>query len=77
MPHKKRKIMKTFGRNLRRFREERGITQDALAEATGISKSTVSKYESGTSDPPLQYVFTLSRIYGMKPEYFVKDGDTE
>lgn len=34
--------------NIRRVREERGLTQEALAELAGISHSHLSKVESGS-----------------------------
>lgn len=38
----------TFGERLRELREERNITQKALAEVLGVSPRMVSFYESGT-----------------------------
>lgn len=37
----------TFGERLRELREEKGITQKALAEILGVSPRMVSFYESG------------------------------
>ncbi|MCJ7834906.1 helix-turn-helix domain-containing protein [Cuneatibacter sp. NSJ-177] len=38
-----------LGRNILCLRRERGITQDELAEYLGVSKSAVSKWETGVS----------------------------
>lgn len=73
MPYKKRQINETFGRNLKKFREQRGITQDALAEELGITKATVSKYEHGKSTAPVTLIFELAQKYGVKPELFVEN----
>jgi len=40
-------ISKTVGTRVRRFRKERGMTAQQLAEAIHKSKATISKYESG------------------------------
>jgi transcriptional regulator with XRE-family HTH domain len=40
-----------LGERLRRFRRQRGMTLEALAEASGISKSMISLAERGESSP--------------------------
>ena len=35
--------------NIRMMRKERGLTQEQLAEAMGITVGTVSKWETGVS----------------------------
>jgi transcriptional regulator with XRE-family HTH domain len=42
------------------FRQSKGITQDALAEAVGATKGMVSKWERGEAMPRRQY---LEAIY--------------
>ena len=36
---------------IRRFRKNRGFTQDQLAEMVGVKRSVISKYESGMISP--------------------------
>ena len=38
-----------FGAKLTALRSEKGLTQEALAEALDISNKTVSKWETGVS----------------------------
>ena len=40
-----------MGKEIRRLREERGVTQEALAEALNVTAQSVSKWERGTSMP--------------------------
>ncbi|MCZ4095134.1 helix-turn-helix domain-containing protein [Streptomyces sp. H39-C1] len=48
---------------LRRLRAENGLTLAALAEATGISKSTLSRLESGQRRPSLELLLPLAGAY--------------
>ena len=51
------------GPRLRRLRERRGLTLTALAAQTGISKSTLSRLESGQRKPSLELLLPLARAY--------------
>jgi transcriptional regulator with XRE-family HTH domain len=51
------------GGRLKRVREQRGITLTALAQTTGISKSTLSRLESGQRRPTLELLLALSTAY--------------
>jgi transcriptional regulator with XRE-family HTH domain len=48
---------------LKRLRAKRGITLAALSEATGISKSTLSRLESGLRRPSLELLLPLADAY--------------
>lgn len=49
--------------NIRRYRKENHMTQDALAERLGITLGTISKWERGTSEPDLDYLMKLAEIF--------------
>ena len=51
------------GPRLKRLRTQRRITLTALAETTGISKSTLSRLESGQRRPTLELLLALSQAY--------------
>lgn len=51
------------GPRLKLLRTQRRITLTALAERTGISKSTLSRLETGQRRPTLELLLTLSEIY--------------
>jgi transcriptional regulator with XRE-family HTH domain len=51
------------GERLKQLRKERRITLTALAETTGISKSTLSRLETGQRRPTLELLLALSRAY--------------
>jgi transcriptional regulator with XRE-family HTH domain len=51
------------GPRLKRVRMQRGITLTALAANTGISKSTLSRLETGQRKPSLELLLPLARAY--------------
>ncbi|MFB6943006.1 MULTISPECIES: helix-turn-helix domain-containing protein [unclassified Streptomyces] len=51
------------GSRLRRVRAQRGVTLSALAEATGISKSTLSRLESGRRRPSLELLLPIAQAH--------------
>lgn len=51
------------GPRLRRLRSQRGVTLAGLSEATGISKSTLSRLETGQRRPSLELLLPLAQAY--------------
>ncbi|WP_189061819.1 helix-turn-helix domain-containing protein [Longimycelium tulufanense] len=49
-----------LGSNLRALRERRGLSLSELARRSGIAKGTLSQLESGTGNPTIETVFSLS-----------------
>ena len=43
--------MSRFGENLRKIRNERGMSQDEMATLLGTSKQVISRYENGQRNP--------------------------
>jgi transcriptional regulator with XRE-family HTH domain len=56
-------VLAEVGPRLRRLRERRGVTLTALAERTGISKSTLSRLENGERKPSLELLLPLAETY--------------
>ncbi|WEV26408.1 XRE family transcriptional regulator [Streptomyces sp. 71268] len=51
------------GPRLKRLRTERGVTLSGLAQATGISKSTLSRLESGQRRPSLELLLPIAQAH--------------
>ena len=49
--------------NIRRFRKDRRLTQEQLAEAFGVSVAAVSKWESGQSVPDISLIVELAAFF--------------
>jgi len=51
------------GPRLKRLRSQRGLTLAAVSETTGISKSTMSRLETGQRRPSLELLLPLAHAY--------------
>lgn len=58
---------------IRRARVSRGLTLEALAQQLGdITKQGLSKFEQGVAVPNSTRLLKLSKVLGVKPEYFFR-----
>ena len=49
--------------NIRKYRKERGLTQEQLAEALGVTVGAVSKWELGASVPDISLIMELADFF--------------
>src|SRR4051794_41575875 len=56
-------VLARVGPRLRRLRQRRELTLTAVAGRTGISKSTLSRLESGQRKPSLEVLLPLAETY--------------
>ena len=54
-----------MGKEIRRLRSSRGLTQEALAAALNVTAQTVSKWECGNSVPDVQLLPELAVFFGV------------
>lgn len=55
------------------LRKKEGWSQEELAEKLGISRQSVSKWESGASIPDIDKIIMLSRLFQVSTDYLLKD----
>lgn len=60
----------TIGALLRNLRMSKKITQQTVADAVNIKRSTISNYEIGRRTPSLNDLRTLAEYYGVGLDYF-------
>ena len=53
---------------IRRMREEAGLSQGALATELGVSRQTINAIETGKYDPSLPLAFRLARLFELSIE---------
>jgi transcriptional regulator with XRE-family HTH domain len=66
-----------FGRRLRRLRTERGITQDRLAQITGLHRTTIGLWERGEKEPRLATILRLAHGIDVTPDKLVMNLDAD
>lgn len=58
-------MLSGFQKNIKMLRELRGIRQEDLAEAMGVSMTTIWKWESGQAQPRAKYIRMICERYGV------------
>ena len=61
----------SIGESLRRVRMEHNLKQKDIAEAIGIDRSTYSFYETGKTNPPIETMCALAKIYNVTIGYLI------
>lgn len=55
------------------LRKKAGMSQEELAEKLGVSRQSVSKWESAQSTPDLNRILKMSEIFGVSTDVLLKD----
>ena len=64
---------KSLGEVLKKHRTDSGMTQEFVAQALGISRQAVSKWENGTSEPTTTNLIALAKLFGVAPEDLLQE----
>lgn len=62
-----------LGEKISQLRKQQDWSQEDLAEQLGISRQSVSKWESGASIPELDKIVSMSRLFGVSTDYLLKE----
>ena len=65
-------LRKSLGEVLKEHRTRCTMTQEFVAEAMGVSRQAVSKWENGTADPSTSNLLKLADLYGVAPEELIR-----
>lgn len=69
----KKIVIKSLSEALRENRMRLKMTQEFVAEAIGVSRQAVSKWENGTSEPSTSNLLALADLYGISAESLLKE----
>jgi len=61
-----------LGKNLKRIRTEKGITQGDIVRNLGVSRSFVSNIENGKTNPTLATITKLAKSLGVSSDELLK-----
>lgn len=61
----KAEMKRSLGETLKDHRTRCKMTQEFVAEAIGVSRQAVSKWESGAADPSTSNLLALAKLYGV------------
>lgn len=62
-----------FSEKLTELRRRRGLSQEQLADFLGVTRQSVSKWESGSVMPELGKLIALSDLFHVTVDALVKD----
>ena len=65
-------IRRSLGEALKAHRQNCGMTQEYVAEALGVSRQAVSKWETGAAEPATSNLLALAKLYGVDPGDLLK-----
>ena len=69
--------MSTIGKNIKKKRNEKGITQDQLAEKLNVARQTVSSWEMGRTEPDVDTLTKLAEVLDVTEEDLIYDDQPE
>lgn len=61
-------MLQPIGKNIRKLRKERNLTQEELAELLNVTSQAVSKWENGTGMPDISQIIPLASVFGVSTD---------
>lgn len=62
----------TIADRIQSLRKTKGLSQEELADAVGVSRQAVSKWESEQATPDLDKVIIMSEVFDVTTDYLLK-----
>ena len=59
------------------LRQEQGLSQSGLAEALGVSRQAISRWETGAAMPSAENLLCLSRLYGVPMDELIRGEEAD
>lgn len=61
--------------NLRKLREEKHVSQQALGDEIGVSQPSINKYENHNIEPDIETLKRMARFFDTSIDYIVGNTD--
>lgn len=65
----------TIGMKIQTLRKQRGMSQEQLAEALGVSRQAVSKWEAEQSVPDIDKIISICDYFGVTTDYILRNAE--
>ncbi len=65
-------LRRIVAQNLRRLRQDRGLTQEELADQAGLNRNYVGMVERAENAPTVDTLEALAKALKIEPEVFLK-----
>ncbi len=66
-----------IGERIKKCRQEAGWSQEKVAQQLGVSRQSVTKWESGQSAPSTSNLFQLAKLFGTTVDFLTKEDPPE
>ena len=63
----------TIGVKIQNLRKQRGLSKEPLAEALGVSRQAVSKWEAEQSVPDIDKIILICEYFGVTTDYILRN----
>ncbi|HHW01912.1 MAG TPA: helix-turn-helix transcriptional regulator [Thermoanaerobacterales bacterium] len=63
--------MENIGERILKLRKEKKLTQQELADATGVTRGNISSYESGRFCPSISSVIALAEFFNVSTDWLL------
>lgn len=64
-----------LGEKIKKYREEKKMTQVEVAGVLGVKPATISKYEAGTLEPNIESLKKLAELFGISVDELLKEDE--
>ena len=61
-----------FGKNLKRIRTKKGMSQGAIARSLDVGRSFITNIENGKTNPTLATIVRIAKALGVTPDKLLK-----
>ena len=66
-----------IGKNIKKLREKKSITQEKLANYLGVTPQAISRWESGTGYPDIELLPAIAQVFSVTVDYLLGVDKTE
>lgn len=70
---KRSDVTQQIGHALRRARKKKHLTQQDIADRTGINRSVIGRYETGEIEISISNYFAICEAIGVDPESVLRE----